>query len=492
MSNTIHRRDFLKRAVTTSSVAALGSSCSMISPGTGAEKITGENQDQPNFIIILCDNLGYGDIGCFGSTRHRTPNLDRMAQEGMRLTSFYSASGVCTPSRASLMTGCYPRRVNMHESDKGGSVLRPIAAKGLHPNEITIAEVLKNAGYATACIGKWHLGDQPEFLPNRQGFDYYYGIPYSEDMVPTINSDWPPLPLLRNEQVIEAPVDLNTITRRYTEEASQFIRSNRNKPFFLLLSHANPGSRRYPSVGPEFRGKSANGLYGDSVEEIDWSSKEVLKLLEELGIDENTFVLFVSDNGAVKGHGGSNGPLRGWGYDTSEGAMRVVSIARSPGRIPQGTMCDEICTMMDLLPTFAYLSGTKPAEDRIIDGKNISDLLSGADKTESPYEAFYYYMVDQLQAVRSGKWKLYLPLQGKYRGHGRRQTEDSAAALYDLEDDIGETTDLASKYPEVVERLTGYADEARRDLGDVGREGRNQRPAGWVQELKPLVLNKTK
>ena len=283
------------------------------------------NSVRPNFIIILCDNLGYGDFGCFGSKINLTPHIDRLASEGMCLNSFYSSSPVCTPSRASLMTGCYAQRVDMHISGNGGWVLQPVSAKGLNPSEVTIAEILKEQGYATACLGKWHLGDQPEFLPTRHGFDYYLGIPYSEDMVPEHTPSWPPLPLLRDETVVEAPVDLTRMTRRYVQEAKAFIRKNRDKTFFLYFAHHLPGSRKIPVVDPQFHGKSRNGHYGDSVEEIDWSVGQIIGELKRLGIDDRTLVLLTSDNGTPPGKGGSNAPWGGWAYSTSEGGMRMRS-----------------------------------------------------------------------------------------------------------------------------------------------------------------------
>jgi len=433
--------------------------------------------------------MGYGDIGCFGSQQHRTPNLDRMAWQGLRLTSFYVSSGVCTPSRASLMTGCYAQRVDMHVSDPGGSVLRPISAKGLNPNEVTIAGLLKVQGYATACIGKWHLGDQPEFLPTRHGFDYYYGIPYSEDMIPARNPDWPPLPLMRNEQVIEAPVDLTTITKRYTQEAIDFITENRNRPFFLYLAHATPGSERIPQVSEEFRGKSANGAYGDSIEEIDWSTGRILDSLARLGIDNQTLVLFTSDNGAVNGHGGSNAPFAGWGYSTMEGGMREPCIVRWPNHIPTGKSCDELCTTMDVLPTFAKLAGTEPPKGRIIDGKDIWDLLVCKESATSPHEAFYYYQVEQLQAVRSGKWKLHLPLADE-RTFSQRNKGTKPLMLFDLSRDVKETTDVSEQYPEVVKKLLTLAEKARKELGDAGCKGKGRRPAGFVSNPKPRLFER--
>ena len=443
----------------------------------------------PNFIVIFCDNLGYGDVGCFGSTKHRTPHLDRMAREGMRLTDFYATSGVCTPSRASLMTGCYPRRVNMHVNEQGKQVLFPVARKGLHPDEVTVAEVLEARGYATACIGKWHLGDQTPFLPTRQGFDLYFGIPYSDDMTGDKRPGWPPLPLMRNERVIEAPVDRNLLTRRYTEEAIRFIEAHRECPFFVYLPHAMPGSTRAPFASAAFRGKSANGPWGDSVEELDWSTGEILAALERLGLDDDTLVVWTSDNGAPRRSPpqGSNAPLRGWGYTTSEAGMRVPCIVRWPGKVPAGATCRELCSTMDLLPTFARLAGTRPPAERVIDGRDIWPLLADQPGATSPHEAFFYYYLDQLQAVRSGRWKLYLPLERKAVGFGRK-TRKAPAELYDLRTDLPETANVVGKHPDVVRRLLALAEAARQDLGDVGRKGRGQRPAGFVDDPKPQVL----
>ena len=459
---------------------------------TGAaerESAAATREAPPNFVLILCDNLGYGDIGCFGSTQHRTPHLDRMAAESRRFTSFYSTSGVCTPSRASLLTGCYPRRVNMHMDEHGGAVLRPVSSKGLHPDEVTIAEVLQDRGYATACIGKWHVGDQPEFLPTRQGFDEYFGIPYSDDMTPRSGRSWPPLPLMRGEQVIEAPADRDTLTRRYTAEAIRFIEEHREQPFFLYLPQAMPGSTSRPFASEAFRGRSANGSYGDSVEELDWSSGEVLAALDRLNLAERTLVVWTSDNGAPRRNPpqGSNAPLGGWGYTTREGGMRVPMIARWPGRIPAGTACNELATMMDLLPTFAALAGTRSSQDRDLDGHDIRPLLFAEVEARSPYRAFYYYHLDQLQAVRAGRWKLFLELQNR-RTDLRDGRSAVAAELYDLQADPGETTDVASEHADVVARLAALADEARGDLGDGAQPGRNQRPAGLVENPQPRVL----
>jgi len=482
MKGHLDRRDFLK--IVSSSALSLASwGCQNTIHHAAVGK---DSERSPNFIIIFCDDLGYGDIGCFGSQKNRTPNLDKMADEGMRFTSFYVTSGVCTPSRASLMTGCYPRRVNMHQNDTGLCVLFPVSKKGLNPDEITIAEILKRQGYVTCCIGKWHLGDQPQFLPTRQGFDYYYGIPYSNDMGARKGTNRPPLPLLRNEKVIEAPANQDTLTRRYTEEAIKFIQAHKDRPFFIYLPHAMPHMPLHASDA--FRGRSANGLYGDVIEEIDWSVGQILAALRRFGIDRRTLVVFTSDNGATSGKGRSNGPLRGHKGTTWEGGMREPCIMRWPGKIPAGKSCDEIATTMDLLPTFARLAGTKPPGDRIIDGKDIWPLMSGKKNAKTPRQAFYYYQIDQLQAVRSGRWKLHLPLKQKKKNWGK-PTPDVPLQLYDLKTDIGEAENVATYHPDVVKRLLALAEKAREDLGDVGRKGKNQRPAGWENNPRPLLLS---
>lgn len=453
---------------------------------------------KPNLVIMLMDNLGYGDTGCFGSRVHRTPHLDRMADEGVRLTSFYSSSGVCTPSRASLLTGCYPRRVNMHVGGTGGCVLFPSDPKGLHPDERTIADLLREDGYTTACIGKWHLGDQPPFLPTQHGFDHFFGCPYSEDMVATpAHPDRPPLPLMRDETVVEAPADRTTLTRRYTEEAQRFICDNKARPFFLYLAHAMPGSTDRPFASPPYAGRSANGPYGDAIEELDWSAGEILRTLREQGLAENTLVVWTSDNGAVgwNPRQGSNAPLRGWGYDTSEGGQRVPFIARWPGRLPVGVVRDDLSTMMDLYPTLAALAGASLPVDRIIDGHDLLPILADDPTAVSRYDetGFFYYYREQLQAVRSGPWKLYLPLQQKltHLGGDYAKAKPAGMELYDLRCDIGETRELSAAHPEVVQRLLALAENARADLGDRDREGAGQRPAGWVTHPTPRLLGQT-
>ena len=432
----------------------------------------------PNIILVFMDDLGYADIGPFGATRQKTPHLDQMAAEGMRLTDFYSTCSVCTPSRSSLMTGCYPRRVNMHVDEKNLCVLFPAARKGLSPDEVTIAELLKQQGYATACLGKWHLGDHPDFLPTSQGFDYYFGIPYSNDM----NRKEVPLPLVRNETVIEVPVKQETITKRYTEEAVRFITTNKKRPFFLYLPHTAVHLPLFP--GKSFHGKSQNGRYGDWIEEIDSSMGTIFKTLKSEGLDNNTLVLFTSDNGSRQK--GSNDPLRGKKGRTDEGGMRVPCVVRWPGKIPAGSSSGEITATIDLLPTFAKLAGTNAPTDRTIDGKNIWPILSGQPQARSPHEAFYYYQMDQLQAVRSGPWKLFVAMDAKKRNWGKPEPAQPLK-LFNLATDIHEDTNLATAKPDVVKRLLALAEKARQDLGDTDRPGAGQRKAGWVEKAAPRL-----
>jgi arylsulfatase A-like enzyme len=452
----------------------------LIVPATLAEAAS----RPPNYIVIFCDDLGYGDIGCFGAENHRTPHIDRMAREGMRLTSFYSTCGVCTPSRSSLMTGCYPRRVNMHEDGRGGWVLFPVGLKGLNPSEITVAEVLKAEGYSTAIVGKWHLGDQPSFLPTRQGFDQYFGIPYSNDMgVGNRNRNYPPLPLLRDDKVIETEPDQAQITRRYTEEAVSFIESHKNQPFFLYLPHTMPHN---PVAASEaFAGKSANGGYGDAVEEIDWSTGQILDAVKQAGIDRQTLIIFTSDNGAARAWGGSNKPLSGFKGSTMEGGMRVPFVVRWPGTIHAGSESDELAATLDILPTLAALAGTEPPTDRVIDGHDISPILLQKRRATSPHEAFYYYFRDQLQAVRHGPWKLHLARMVPKRGN--TPARQVPARLYNLDEDIAESTNIAGDHAAVVEKIHELAERARSDLGDRNQPGARQRPAGRVTDPRPLT-----
>jgi len=449
---------------------------------------------RPNIVLISADNLGFGDWGCFGSTVHNTPRTDQMAAEGMKLTHFYGAT-VCTPSRASLMTGCYPRRVGMHTGGTGMCVLLPLDPKGLNPSETTIASHLKKVGYATACVGKWHLGDQAPFLPTRHGFDQYLGVPYSDDMTPRPEQPaWPELPLMQDEQVIEAGIDRNTLTQRYTDEACDFIREHRDEPFFLYLAHAMPGSTSRPFASTPFQGRSANGPYGDSIEEMDASTGRILDLLGELGLDEDTLVITTSDHGPIPNDPpqGSAAPLTGVGYDVSERGMRSPCVVRWPGHIPAGTTRDQITSVMDVLPTLAVLADAPLPEDGpLIDGHDISPLLRGEHHAGSAYDqtGFFYYHREQLQAVRRGPWKLWLPLEQRIVGVFASETQPEEAALYHLIDDPGEQHNRCSEHPDIVAELSALADVARRDLGDLGMQGTGQRPAGWIDDPIACVVS---
>ncbi|UUO06914.1 sulfatase [Blastopirellula sp. J2-11] len=455
------------------------------------------DEPPPNIVLFFVDNLGTGDIGCYGSQLHRTPHIDRLAAEGAKFTSFYVASGVCTPSRAALLTGCYPLRVDMHESGEGGAVLRPLDTKGLNPAETTIAEVVQSAGYATGVFGKWHLGDQPEFLPTRQGFDTFFGIPYSDDMTKDLRPQlWPELPLMRNEQVIEAPVDRDYLVKRCTEEAIQFIEQNKDRPFFVYIPHTMPGSTKRPFSSPAFQGKSKNGPYGDSVEELDWSTGQVMATLKRLNLDENTLVIWTSDNGAPRRNPpqGSNLPYQGDGYNTSEGAMRMPCLMRWPKRIIAGRTTDAVCSTMDLLPTIAKLVGA-PLPENDIDGHEISRIAFarpefGQESVDSPWDeqGFAFYYMDQLQAIRAGRWKLYLPLDPKT---GLRlppaASKEGKVALYDVRNDVHEDREVAAEHPDVVAHLTELAAQIRREIGDVRQVGTGRREAGKVEDPQPLI-----
>lgn len=464
-------------------------SCSVQTVGAAEPTAPGSAATLPNVVFILCDNLGYGDIGCFGSTLHRTPHVDRLAAEGLKLTSHYSASGVCTPSRAALMTGCYPPRVGLHLTEPDGAVLRPVSPNGLHPDEQTIAELLQTVGYRTACIGKWHLGDQAVFLPTRQGFDRFFGIPYSEDMTPREGQPWPPLPLMQQESVIEAPVDCDLLTQRYTEQAVDFIRQQQQGPFFLYLPHAMPGSSAVPFASEAFQGRSANGRWGDAVEELDWSTGRILDVLRELQLEDNTLVVWTSDNGAPRRNPpqGSNLPLSGWGYSTMEGGMRIPCVVRWPGKIPAGSVSDELTTLMDWFPTLAAMAGAQAQMKNPVDGRDLSRLLQNPDSTDSPHETFLYYYRDQLQAIRDTRWKLHLPSDNK-QVNLTGKTDTAGARLYDLHADSAEQHDVADKHPDIVKRLQQLADAAVAQLGDSGKPGSGQRPAGRSVPAVPQLL----
>ncbi|REJ64930.1 MAG: N-acetylgalactosamine-6-sulfatase [Planctomycetota bacterium] len=441
--------------------------------------------ERPNFVIILADDMGYADLACFGAQGIRTPRLDRMAQEGMRFTSFY-AQPICGPSRAALMTGCYPMRVAEVDNIKNE---HPI----LHTREITIAEVLRERGYVSAAFGKWDLATHSqrnfltELLPTRQGFNYFFGTPTSNDFI---------VDLYRNEERIEERADMNLLTQRYTDEVLAFIEENRERPFFVYLPHTMPHTEL--GASEEFRGQSERGLYGDVIEEIDHSAGRILDKLRELKLERKTYVLFTSDNGPWliknKGRkdgslptdqGGSAGPLRSGKVSTWEGGVRVPTIFWAPGRIEPGTECDEIATTMDMLPTLAALAGAAAPQDRQIDGEDISHLLRGEFDKATPDKTYYYYLRTHLQAVRQGKWKLHLPrpaerpwLGGFAPNHNIEPVDDvtlDEPLLIDLEANLAETEDVASEHPDVVARLLQVAEAARADVGDYNRIGRGQR-----------------
>ncbi|MDG2168077.1 MAG: sulfatase [Opitutales bacterium] len=445
---------------------------------------TAQSSSKPNIILIFTDDQGYQDIGVYGSPNIHTPNLDRMAAEGMRFTDFY-AQTVCGPSRATLMTGSYPLRV----ATKGNRVdVHPY----LHTKEITIAEVLKPIGYKTAAFEKWDLAGHtqdpnrwaPELLPTHQGFDYFFGTSSSNDSKAQ---------LIRNETIIEMETDMSQLTRRYTDEAIAFIKRSKDSPFFIYIPHTMPHIRLERS--DPFAGKSKGGIYGDVIEEIDWNVGRIFETLKEEGLEDNTYVFYMSDNGPwylgsseghlrkigpdAEAHGGSALPLRGAKTSTWEGGLRVPCIMWAPSKIPAGTICTEIASTMDMLPTIAKLAGGKVPTDRVIDGHDISNLVHGVEDATGPTDAFYYYVRTQLRAVRSGPWKLHLPLKSDQFWGRYSKPEDvidiSTPLLYNLESDIGESKDVASKYPGVVKKLLQLAEHARSDIGDIDKIGENAR-----------------
>ncbi len=461
---------------------------------------------RPNIIIIFTDDQGYQDVGCFGSPLIKTPNLDRMATAGRRFTNFYVAANVCSPSRAALLTGCYPIRVGVP-----GVLFPNRSQKGLHPDEITIADMLKEQGYSAMCIGKWHLGDERKLLPTRQGFDHYYGIPYSNDMTPSktmaysADANWregwskekldaffekpkgkrdnksirSKPPLMRDEQCIEFPADQTTLTKRYTEEALKFIDENKDKPFFLYLAHTMPHVPLFASE--KFTGKSQRGLYGDVIEEIDWSVGQILRSLKDKGVEKNTLVVFTSDNGPwliMRENGGCALPLNGGKFETLEGGHRVPCIMQWPGTIPADSQCNELAATIDLLPTIAGVTGGNIPQDRIIDGKDVYPLIIGQPDAITPHEDFYYCKGAKVEAVRMGDWK-----------YSRRRSvlEDPAKnnkrinlppALFNLKDDVSEKNNLIEKFPDKAKQMEQAIAIFEKELND------NQRPAGFAGALQ--------
>ncbi len=490
MDRSLRRRDFIKTlgwGAASLHLAAIGSSC---------KKRAAPEERPPNIVLIFMDDLGYTDVGCFGAQGYETPNIDRMAEEGMRFTSFYVAQAVCSASRAALLTGCYPNRVGIFGAyDHGATV-------GINAEEETMAEILKKREYATGIFGKWHLGHHRQFLPLQHGFDEYLGLPYSNDMWPMeydgqplpeghSKNRYPILPLIEgNEKVAEIRTleDQDTLTTRYTERAVRFIEKNKERPFFLYVPHTMVHTPL--GVSDKFRRKSEKGKFGDVMMEVDWSVGEILKALEKHGLKDNTLVVFTSDNGPwlnFGDHAGSAGPLREGKGTSFEGGVRVPCIMRWPVKIPANTVCRMFATTMDLLPTFAAIAGA-PLPGHKIDGVNILPLLQG-DFDSNPRDHFFYYYGKQLQAVRQGRWKLHFPHEyrsyegvdpGKDGLPGPYSKGEIGFELYDLENDIGEKHDVAEKYPEVVERLKALGEISRKDLGDGELLGEGVRSVGQI------------
>lgn len=433
---------------------------------TAAKKAPAAAPQRPNIILILLDDSGYGDVTPYGARGYTTPNIDRMARQGMKLSDFYVSSGLSSPSRASILTGCYAERIDF------STVLFPNAKRGLNPEEVTIGDMLREQGYSTACVGKWHLGHaSKEALPQSHGFDEYFGLPYSNDMCPSVypdmpyasNSDgraYPGLPLILGDEPIEYNPDLSQLTTRYTEYASSYIDRHKDGPFFLYLAHSMP---HVPlAVSDKFKGKSQQGLYGDVLMELDWSVGQIYEALERNGIADNTWVILTSDNGPwilMGNHGGSAGPLRSGKGSTFEGGERVFCLTTWPGVIPADSECDELVTAMDFLPTMARVAGGR-LPSRTIDGKDVYPLLSGQKGAKSPHEAFYYYIVGRPEAIRVGDWK-YHPehiywepvLYGRdgWRGTNRKCT--LPPSLYNIKEDIGERHNVIDRHPEIAEKL---------------------------------------
>ena len=456
------------------------------------EEIVSGERKSPNIVLIFTDDQGYQDVGVFGAKDIPTPHLDKMAREGVKLTSFYAAQAVCSASRAGLLTGCYPNRIGIHNA------FMPDSKIGLNPSETTIAEMLRSRGYATGIFGKWHLGDHPDFLPTKHGFDEYFGIPYSNDMWPFHPQQGPvfnfgPLPLYENETIIDTLTNQSQLTTQITERSVDFINRNKDRPFFLYVPHPQPHVPLF--VSDKFRGKSGRGLYGDVIMEIDWSVGQILNTLKSHNLDQNTVVIFTSDNGpwlSYGNHAGSAMPFREGKGTAWEGGHREPFIMRYPDGLKGGRTIDAAVMAIDILPTLAAITGSKLPE-AVIDGKSVWELLKG-DSNESPQEAYYfYYRVNELHGVRYGKWKLYFP--HNYRTmEGQQPGKDGLPGnyvhldlneieLYDLSEDLSETTNVAAEYPEVVEEMEQLADLMRKKLGDSLKdmEGTDNRPAGTIE-----------
>ena len=453
---------------------------------------------KPNVVLINCDDLGYGDLGCYGSAKNDTPYLDALAREGIRFTDFYMASPVCSPSRGALSTGCYPPRFGFGDFH-GEIVLFPGDDIGLHPSEVSMARMLKDAGYRTMHVGKWHCGDQAEFMPTSHGFDDYYGLPFSNDMaISEKNRRFPPLPLVHGTEVIQQQPDQRSLTERYTEKSIEFIRDNADRPFFLYLGHMHV---HLPLYAPEhFVHKSRNGDYGACVMAIDWSTGAIVEALKRYGVYENTLIIFTSDNGSRNDFGESNGSLRGGKRETWEGGQRVPLIAHWKNTI-RPDVCGELITSLDLFPSLAAICGGVVPQDRVIDGMDLSGLLLGREK-KSQRDSFFYYLCNTLEAARVGDWKLHVA-----KPRISRETEDvtrDASAipkpeidddvevkeLYHLREDPSESNNLYEQHPDIVAMILEKIRLCREDIGDrfTGTQGKNIRPIGKASNPKPLTV----
>ena len=462
----------------------------------------------PNIVIIFMDDMAWADIGPFGAEAYPTPHLDRMAEEGRIFTDFYVTQAVCSASRAGLLTGCYNVRVSI------GGALGPRSKTGIHESEVTIAEICKQKNYATACYGKWHLGHHRKFLPMQHGFDDYFGLPYSNDMWPYHPAvrdlpmeqrlkRWPHLPLIDGNEIVNQQVtgrDQEQLTTQYTERAVRFIEQHKDEPFLVYLPHSMVHVPLY--VSDRFRDKSGAGLFGDVMMEIDWSVGQILETLRKHQLQDNTMVIFTSDNGpwlSYGDHAGSAGPLREGKGTMFDGGCRESCVIWWPGTIPAGTTCSEPAMTIDILPTIAALIGADLPEHPI-DGKDIRPLITGEEDAVSPHEAYYFYYGKQLQAIRSGKWKMHFPhgyrtMAGRPGGTGGTPTKYSQASigleLFDLHNDIGESTNVAAENPDIVKRLSGLGAAMRRELGDQNMQGAGIRPAGRIgdSEVRPKQSN---
>jgi arylsulfatase len=453
---------------------------------------TPEKEKPVNFVLVYLDDMGYGDLTLTGATGFKTPNLDKMANEGIFFTQFYSPQAVCSASRAGLLTGCYPNRVGF------SGAIDHMAKIGLSPEEETIATILKKRGYATAAYGKWHLGHVPDFLPLMHGFDEFLGIPYSNDMWPyhpTSKNYYPPLPLIEGDSVVETNSDQSQFTTMFTERTVDFIKRNRNNPFFVYLAHPMPHVPLF--VSEKFAGKSEQGLYGDVMMELDWSMGQINDVLDELDLSQNTLVVFTSDNGPwlnYGNHAGSSGGLREGKGCTFEGGQRVPCLMRWKGVISEGVVNNQLIAGMDILPTFAEIAGA-PLPEKTIDGVSFLPLLKGEEGANPRKTFLYYYRRNNLEAVRYGNWKLMFPHRGRtYAGFepgkdgspgGTIEFFEREAALFDLRRDPGEQYNVIEFYPEIVDQITKIADVAREDLGDdlTGNPGKNRREPGRIKEL---------